>query len=251
MGRDGERVATIRHNDRVTVPPPHPHLRGAVFDLGGVMTEPLGRHRETIDDPLQRELLRFFLDDFHAVYHLPTGTHDLHQLEVGAISDGEFFDRMVARHVAAGGQGCDARTAERVVFGRGLAACAAMVDVVRQVRAAGYRTALLTNISRAGEGIWRSLLPVDELFDTVVDSSQVGLRKPDPAIYRLTCSRLRLAPEECLFVDDLACNVDAAAALGMTTLHCADPVAVAEQVAMLLLGRPASAEPAPSVATTA
>ena len=229
----------------------HQRLRGAVFDLGGVMTEPLGRHRDSLDDPRQRALLRFFLDEFHDVYHLPTGTHDLHQLEIGAISDDEFFDRMVTRYVAAGGEPFDARTAQRVVFGRGLAACGVMVDVVRQVRAAGYRTALLTNISRTGESIWRSLLPVDELFDAVVDSSQVGLRKPDPAIYRLTCDRLGLAPRECLFVDDLRCNVDAAADLGMTVLHCPDPVAAAEDVAILLLGRPASAEPEPSVPSTA
>jgi putative hydrolase of the HAD superfamily len=235
----------------VNVEMSHSRLRGAVFDMGGVMTEPLGRHRESIDDPHQQDLLRFFLDDFRDVYHLPTGTHDLHQLEIGAISDDEFFDRMVARYVAAGGRPFDARTAQRVVFGRGLAACGAMVDVVRQVRQAGYRTALLTNISRTGESIWRSLLPVDELFDTVVDSSQVGLRKPDPAIYELTCQRLGLDPAQCLFVDDIRSNVEAAGALGMTTLHCDDPVAVAEQVAVLLLGRPASAEPSAGVPSNA
>ncbi|MHB8719011.1 MAG: HAD family hydrolase [Candidatus Dormibacteria bacterium] len=222
---------------------PHPHLRGAVFDLGGVMTEPLGRHRDTIEDPREQALLTFFLDDFRDVYHLPTGTHDLHQLEIGAISDEEFFDRMVRRYVAAGGEPFDAGTAQRILFGRGLAACAAMVDVVRQVRAAGYRTALLTNISRTGEAIWSNLLPVAELFDTVVDSSRVGLRKPDPAIYALTCERLGLPASQCLFVDDLRCNVEAAAALGMTVIHCPDPVVAADDVAMLLLGRPAAAEP--------
>lgn len=215
------------------------------------MTEPLGRHRDSIDDPRERALLKFFLDDFRDVYHLPTGAHDLHQLEVGAIDDEEFFDRMVARYVAAGGEPFDARTAQKVVFGRGLAACGVMVDVVRQVRAAGYRTALLTNISRTGEAIWSSLLPVGDLFDTVVDSSQVGMRKPDPAIYRLTCERLGLAPSQCLFVDDLHCNVDAAASLGMTVIHCPDPNVVAEDVAMLLLGRPAAAEAAAGVVGTA
>lgn len=241
----------IRHNGAVSVDPLHPRLRGAVFDMGGVMTEPLGRHRESIVDPRQQDLLRFFLADFRDVYHLPTGTHDLHLLEIGAISDDEFFDRMVVKYVAAGGRPFDARIAQQVLFGRGLAACGAMVDVVRQLKQAGYRTALLTNISRTGESIWRSLLPVDELFDTVVDSSQVGLRKPDPAIYELTCERLGLSPEECLFVDDIGSNVEAAAALGMTTLHCVDPVAVAEEVAMLLLGRPASAEPPSGVPSSA
>ncbi len=211
------------------------------------MTEPLGVHRASIDDPVQLDLLRFFLNEFKDVYHLPTGAHDLHLLETGAISDDEFFDRMTARYVADGGHASvDARIAQKVVFGRGLAACGAMIDAVRQVKGAGYRTALLTNISRSGEALWRSLLPVDELFDVVVDSSQVGMRKPDPAIFLLTCERLGLIPEQCLFVDDLRCNVDAAADLGMTTLQCKDPVVVADEVVKILLGRPAAAEPEPS-----
>ncbi len=232
----------------MTAAPTRP-LRGAVFDLGGVMTEPLGRHRKQIDDPLHVEVLHFFLNEFRDVYHLPTGAHDLHLLETGKISDDEFFDRMVARHVAAGGSPVDARTAQRIVFGKGLVACGAMIDAVRQVKGAGYRTALLTNISRAGEPMWRSLLPVEELFDVVVDSSQVGLRKPDPAIYLLTCERLGLSPQECLFVDDLRCNVDAATELGMTTIQCSDPVAIADEVVELLLGRPAAAEPPASTGT--
>jgi putative hydrolase of the HAD superfamily len=219
-------------------------LKGAIFDLGGVMTEPLGRHREKIVDPAQLDLLRFFLNEFKDVYHLPTGAHDLHLLETGEISDDEFFDRMTVRYVAEGGHsGVDARIAQHVVFGRGMAACGAMIDAVRQVKGAGYRTALLTNISRSGESVWRSLLPIDELFDVVVDSSQVRLRKPDPAIFLLTCERLGLTPPECLFVDDLRCNVDAATELGMTTIQCDDPVVIADQVVEMLLGRPAAAEP--------
>jgi putative hydrolase of the HAD superfamily len=219
-------------------------LRGAIFDLGGVMTEPVGRHRKTIEDPVQLDLLRFFMNEFKDVYHLPTGVHDLHLLETGEISDDEFFDRMTARYIAQGGHpGVDGRTAAFVVFGRGMAACGAMIDAVRQVKGAGYRTALLTNISRSGESVWRSLLPVDDLFDVVVDSSQVRLRKPDPAIFLLTCERLGLEPRECLFVDDLHCNVDAATELGMTTIQCDDPVVIADEVVELLLGRRAAAEP--------
>ncbi len=219
-------------------------LKGAVFDLGGVMTEPMGRHRETIVDPVQLDLLRFFLSEFRDVYHLPTGAHDLHLLETGAISDEEFFARMTERYIAEGGHdGVDAGIAQHVVFGKGMVACGAMIDAVRQVKAAGYRTALLTNISRSGESLLRSLLPVDELFDVVVDSSRVRMRKPDPAIFLLTCERLGLAPQECLFVDDLRCNVAAATELGMTTIQCKDPVAIADEVVELLLGRPAAAEP--------
>ena len=210
------------------------------------MTEPMGSHRSEIVDPVQLDLLRFFIAEFKDVYHLPTGTHDLHLLETGEISDAEYFERMAQRYAAQGGDpSVDAAMAEHVVFGQGLVACAAMIDAVRQVKQAGYRTALLTNISRSGEALWRSLFAVDELFDVVVDSSKVRMRKPDPAIFLLTCERLGLSPEECLFVDDLRCNVSAAAELGMTIIQCKDPVVIAEEVVELLLGRPAGMEPAP------
>lgn len=216
-------------------------LKAAIFDLGGVMTEPLFRGRSDID-PQYVELIAFFLNDFRDTYHLPTGAHDLHLLETGKISDAEFFDRMCRRYAEAGHEPVDPRAAQRVVFGRGMEASSAMVDAVRQVKGGGYRTALLTNISRDGEKMWRELIPVDDLFDVVIDSSRVGLRKPDPRIYQLACERLGVQPSDCLFIDDLACNVEAAEALGMQVIQCLDPVVVADEVVERLLGHPAAAE---------
>jgi putative hydrolase of the HAD superfamily len=217
-------------------------LRGAIFDFGGVMTESLFRRRRDAD-PQVLSLLVFFLNDLRSVYHLPTSTHDLHLLETGKLSEAEFFRRLCARHAEAGNPPIDPERARQLVFAERAEASAAMVDTVRQLREAGFRTALLTNNAREWEPMWRSLIPVDELFDVVVDSSAVGLRKPDPRIYELTCSRLGLPPSECIFVDDLECNVDAAAALGMETVHCTDPTTASDVVARRLLGRPASAEP--------
>jgi putative hydrolase of the HAD superfamily len=212
-----------------------------IFDLGGVMTEPLFHHRTDVP-PEYFSLIAFFLGEFRDHYHLTTGAHDLHLLEMGKISDDEFFDRMMVRYAEAGNDPVDPREAQQVVFGRGMVACGAMADAVRQIRDAGYRTALLTNISREGEAIFTKLFPVDELFDVVVDSSKVGMRKPDPEIYRLTCTLLGVAPERCLFIDDLLCNVEAAEALGMQTIQCLDPVAVADEVVQRVLGHPAAAE---------
>jgi putative hydrolase of the HAD superfamily len=216
-------------------------LGAVIFDLGGVMTEPMFRHRADVPPELLG-LVAFFLTEFRDHYHLPTGAHDLHLLETGKIGDDEFFERMCARYADAGNDVVDPKTAQQVIFGRGMVACAAMADAVRQVRDAGYKTGLLTNISRDGEAQFRELFPVDELFDVIVDSSKVGLRKPDPEIYRLTCTRLGLAPERCLFIDDLLCNVEAASALGMETILCLDPVAAADEVVQRLLGHPAAAE---------
>src|ERR1700684_3048197 len=214
---------------------------GVIFDLGGVMTEPLFHHRTDVP-PEFFSVIAFFLGEVRDHYHLTTGVHDLHLLEMGKISDDEFFDRMIARYVEAGNAPVDPREAQKVIFGRGMVACGAMIDAVRQVRASGYRTALLTNISSEGEAIFTKLFPVDELFDVVIASSKVGMRKPDPAIYELTCARLGVAPERCLFIDDLLCNVEAADALGMQTIQCLDPVAVADEVVQRLLGHPAAAE---------
>jgi putative hydrolase of the HAD superfamily len=214
---------------------------GVIFDLGGVMTEPLFRHRTDVP-PEFFGLVAFFLGEFRDHYHLTTGAHDLHLLETGKISDDEFFDRMCARYAEAGNDPVDSAVAQKVIFGRGMVACGAMVDAVRQIHDAGYRTALLTNISRNGDALFRELIPVDELFDVVIDSSKVGLRKPDPEIYRLTCERLGVGPERCLFIDDLLCNVEAAGELGMQVIQCLDPVAVADEVVQRLLGHPAAAE---------
>jgi putative hydrolase of the HAD superfamily len=216
-------------------------LDAVIFDLGGVMTEPLFQHHTDVP-PEYFGLVAFFLNEFRDHYHLPTGAHDLHLLEIGKIGDDEFFDRMCVRYAEAGNEPVDPRVAQQVIFGRGMVACGAMADAVRQVRDAGYKTALLTNISREGEAIWRNLFPVDELFDLVIDSSKVGLRKPDPEIYRLTCDRLGVSPDRCLFIDDLLCNVEAATALGMQTIQCLDPVEAADEVVHRVLGHTAAAE---------
>jgi putative hydrolase of the HAD superfamily len=201
-----------------------------IFDLGGVMTEPLFHHRTDVP-PEFFSVIAFFLGEFRDHYHLTTGVHDLHLLEMGKISDDEFFDRMIARYIEAGNEPVDPRDAQKFVFGQGMVACGAMVDAVRQIRGAGYKTAMLTK-----------LFPVDELFDVIVDSSKVGMRKPDPEIYLLTCRRLGVAPERCLFIDDLLCNVEAAQALGMQTIQCLDPVEAAGEVVQRVLGHPAAAE---------
>jgi putative hydrolase of the HAD superfamily len=90
------------------------------------------------------------------------------------------------------------------------------VERVRTLREAGYRTALVTNnIAEFGDG-WRRLIPVDELFDVVVDSCRVGLRKPDPQMFRLALEQLDgVRPEEAVFVDDFEANVAAARQIGM------------------------------------
>ena len=111
-----------------------------------------------------------------------------------------------------------------------------LVDRVKGLKREGYPTAMITNNIREFAGSWRSLLPVGELFDLVVDSSQEGMRKPNPAIFRLTLERLGgLAPERTVFLDDCEGNVKAADSLGMQTIHVRGDIseAIAELDALL------------------
>ena len=91
-----------------------------------------------------------------------------------------------------------------------------MVQVARDARAAGVKTAVVTNNVREFGDAWRGMLPVDELFDTVVDSAHVGIRKPDPRIFRLALEELGgPPPEQAVFLDDFHGNVAAAEKLGL------------------------------------
>ena len=87
---------------------------------------------------------------------------------------------------------------------------------MRDARASGVKTAIVTNnVREFGDG-WRSMLPVDELFDAVIDSAHVGVRKPDPRIFHLTLERLGgVAASDAVFLDDFHGNVTAAERLGM------------------------------------
>ncbi len=91
-----------------------------------------------------------------------------------------------------------------------------MLTAVARARASGIRTGLISN-SWGTRRYDRALLA--ELFDGVVISGEVGIRKPAPEIYRLGAERAGVSPEDCVFVDDMPVNLDPGAALGMATVH--------------------------------
>jgi putative hydrolase of the HAD superfamily len=188
-----------------------PELRAVISDFGGVLTTPL---HEAFADASDTGIS---LEDYGralAVTTPPGGEPSLFALERGEIPEAEFVAQMerglaevLGREVALDGFAARLHAA--------LKPNRALFDHYRMLRDDGLRLALLTNNVREWEPAWRSLLPIDEVFELVVDSSAVGLRKPDPAIYRLTLERLGLPAEACAFVDDLEINVDAARALGL------------------------------------
>ena len=97
----------------------------------------------------------------------------------------------------------------------GVAADERMVDAVRRIRRSGKPTGLISN-SWGGASYDRVV--IDDLFDAVVISGDVGLNKPEPEIFRLGAERLGVPPEECVFVDDLRENCEGAEAVGMTAI---------------------------------
>lgn len=110
-----------------------------------------------------------------------------------------------------------------------------VVDAVRAVRAAGGRTAVVTNNVRELSETWRPVLPLDDLFDTVVDSCEVGLRKPNPAIYLLACERLGADPRRTVLLDDIESNLRGAEVAGLRGIHVGpDPAPAVEALLALL-----------------
>jgi len=112
-----------------------------------------------------------------------------------------------------------------------------MVAALDAVNAAGYKTACLTNNITGGDGASSSLrsdrmtaiATIMNRFDAVVESSKVGVRKPEPRFYEIACELLDVQPANCIFLDDLGINLKPAAAMGMTTIKVVDPaVALAE-----------------------
>ena len=194
---------------------------GLILDYGGVLTsDPFASFEafaaaERLAPDTVRKRLR---DD-------PQARALLARLETGALPPHEF-------EVAFGALlGVPPGALLHRMFG-GMEPATAMIDGIRALRRDGLRIGLLSN-SVGGTGYDRALLA--ELFDAVVISGEVGLRKPDPAIYELAAERLGRAPAACVYVDDIGSNLKPAAALGMATvLHRGDAAATLAEIARLL-----------------
>jgi putative hydrolase of the HAD superfamily len=191
-------------------------IEAVVSDFGGVLTTPLVDAFAALqdEDGLERGALGAALR--HAAER--DGRHPLHELECGRITERAFIERLVAQLREDLGRDVELHSFSTRYFAA-LRPNEPMVEFLRALRERGYRLAMLTNNVREWEPRWRAMLPVDDLFEVVVDSAFVGLRKPDPAIYRLTCERLGVPPERCLFVDDVEVNCAAATEVGMTAVR--------------------------------
>ena len=196
-------------------------IRAVISDFGGVLTTPLigsfanyqnetGISAEALGRAMQAVAER-------------DGAHPLFELEKGRLTEVEFLDRIAGALEPELGHRPEMHRFKEIYFDA-LDPNEPMIEVMRRAKDAGYRMALLTNNVREWEPLWRSMLPVDEIFELVVDSAFVGMRKPEPEIYELTLERLGdgIGAEECLFVDDVEVNIEAARELGLRAVHFRD-----------------------------
>jgi len=214
-------------------------LEAVIFDYGGVISSPLfqgvGRFEADMGYPPGAILELLFGEASYiglegraltgdpvpsaALAASASVTHDWHRLEIGEIGLQQYLEGVEVRAPEVLGKPLDIEAYAKFSRDMPIGVHWMVVHKIRELRAAGYRVALLTNNVAEWGDAWRATFPVDELFDTVVDSCAVGMRKPDPRIYALTCNRLGVEPSASVFLDDNHENVAAARALGMAAVH--------------------------------
>jgi len=194
---------------------PDAPVRAVISDFGGVLTSPLFESFAAWQRKSGLSFERLGQAMADATEH--NSMHPLYELEKGTITEAQFLG-MLEAELDPG----TSLSGMRDVYFEHLHPNPAMIDFMRELRGRGLRMAMLTNNVREWEPQWRAKLPeIDEIFELVVDSAFVGMRKPDREIYEFTLERLGdgLAAEDCVFVDDVDVNCETAASLGMRAVH--------------------------------
>ena len=191
-----------------------------LFDFGGVLTTPVWDSFAAFceSEGLEPDAVkRLFRED-------PEALALLRGLETGDISEQEFEQSF--------GERLGLEAPENLIDSlfQGMRPLNEMVSAVRELRAGGLRTGLVSNSWSTGH-YDRDLLA--ELFDAVLISGELGMHKPQPEIYRLAAERVAAEPEGCLFVDDLRENCEGAEAVGMTAIRHREPAETISRLAEL------------------
>jgi putative hydrolase of the HAD superfamily len=209
-------------------------IEAVVSDFGGVLTTPLfnafARVQEEQGIPLES------LGKAMWAATQDRGENPLFALERGELSEREFLEILgVALSAEVGREVAMHDFAERY-WGQ-LSPNEEMLAFLRDLKGRALRMALLTNNVVEWEPRWRPVWEIDELFELVVDSGFVGMRKPEPEIYTLTLEKLGLPAEACVFIDDIEINCDAARELGMHAVRFVDSAQTIADVEAILAQR--------------
>jgi epoxide hydrolase-like predicted phosphatase len=190
-------------------------IEAVISDFGGVLTSPLLDSFAAFQNSSGISLEQ--LGAAMAAVATRQGANPLFELETGRMTEAAFL-KSLGEELSSGLD----RPVELHGFGERyfehLHPNVRVIEFMRRLRERGYRMAICTNNVREWEQLWRAKLPVDEIFDVVVDSAFVGSRKPEPRIYEITLERLGVEPDAALLVDDVDVNCAAARELGISAV---------------------------------
>jgi putative hydrolase of the HAD superfamily len=194
-------------------------IEAVISDFGGVLTTPLIESFMAFQD--QTGITTEALGKAMQAATEANGHNPLFEMERGEITEVAFLEQLTDSLEPLLGHRPQMHRFKEIYF-EALDPNPPMIELMRELKATGYRMAMLTNNVREWEPLWRSMLPVDEIFETVVDSGFVGCRKPESKIYSLTLDRIGLPPGACLFVDDVLVNCEGAEKAGIAAIHFQD-----------------------------
>lgn len=195
---------------------PNRQIQAIISDFGGVLTTPLIQSFMAFQNEtgISAENLGLAMQAIAEA----DGENPLFKLERGEITEASFLDQIADALEPRLGHRPHMHRFKEIYF-EALDPNPPMIDLMYELKDAGYRMAMLTNNVREWEPLWRSMLSVDEIFETVVDSGFVGCRKPESRIYAMTLERIAMPPEACLFVDDVLVNCEGAEKAGIRAIH--------------------------------
>jgi putative hydrolase of the HAD superfamily len=191
-------------------------IEAVISDFGGVLTTPLVQSFMAFQD--QTGITTETLGKAMQAASEANGDNPLFEMERGELTEVGFLAKLTDSLEPLLGHRPEMHRFKEIYF-EALDPNPPMIELMRELKDAGYRMAMLTNNVREWEPWWRPMLPVDEIFETVVDSGFVGCRKPESKIYTLTLDRIKMPAESCLFVDDILVNCEGAEKAGMTAVH--------------------------------
>jgi putative hydrolase of the HAD superfamily len=207
---------------------PNRHIDAVLFDFGGVLTSsPFSAIKAwAVENGHEPEgMLRMFIGHPHEI------EHPFHRAERGELTAHDMFTEISVEAAKLGidpagfAAGLSMETREDVI------------TYIRALRNDGIALALVTNNFAEMSGHWRTMAPVDDLFDVVVESSSEGVRKPTAAIYERALERLGVAAHRAAFLDDLEDNIAGSHAIGIHSILVGDDYPIALAQLDVLLGR--------------